>query len=106
MPDPTRLKAKDLPVTFGDYRLEAVLGQGGMGKVFKAVFFGKKGFQKECALKVMNVQGEDLEKRFMKEAQKGADLRHNNIVSTQNFGVCEGVPQSQRHSSRSDRQRL
>lgn len=77
-------------VTIEDkYRIDAMLGAGGMGKVYKAtrLFIGD-----EVAIKVLHsdqvVNTEAIE-RFRREAQAAARLKHQNAVIIYDFGVSD-----------------
>ena len=75
---------------FGEYRLLAPLGRGGMASVYKAERRGEI-----CALK-RPLSGfldepEFLE-RFQREAEIGRTLHHPNIVRILERGAVEGVP--------------
>jgi serine/threonine-protein kinase len=81
----------DLPQVPG-YRVEALLGRGGMGVVYRAwhlrlnrVLALKMLLAGPCALP------EELE-RFLREAQAVAGLRHPNIVQIYDVGDVEGRP--------------
>ena len=70
----------ELPAAFGRYELTSLLGQGGMGKVYRATLTGPSGFRKEVALKVIKAQDSDdrdaaLES-FVREARVCGLLRH------------------------------
>jgi serine/threonine protein kinase/HD-like signal output (HDOD) protein len=72
--------------TLGSYRLTAVLGEGGMGKVYLAehTVIGRK-----AAIKVLNpaVAGStEVAARFFQEARAVGELRHPNIVEVTDFG--------------------
>lgn len=63
------------------YRITAILGQGGMGTVFKAY---DENLAKEVALKIMGnrlAKNEGFLKRFRTEGISQAKLQHPNIVS-------------------------
>jgi len=79
------------PRPFGeDYVLQGVLGEGGMGQVYRA---WQKSLRRPVALKVMRpstVLGEEAIQRFQIEAQAAARLRHPNIVSVHQVGVHHG----------------
>jgi serine/threonine protein kinase len=77
------------PATLGEiiggYRLDAVLGRGGMGWVYAAthVRLGRK-----SALKVLSpalVTSDDYVSRFLREARIVNDVRHPNIVDVFDF---------------------
>ena len=82
----------DLPVTFGRYVLESVLGEGGMAKVFRATLQGPAGFSKVVALKVIKggvYIGESEQALFLQEARLGGLLRHPNLVDVYELGKAE-----------------
>ncbi len=82
-----------LPVTrtIGDkYRLEQLIGRGGMGAVYEARDLG---LGRQVAIKIMLGGGfghETALRRFRREAQAVARLNHPNIVSLYDFGELEG----------------
>ncbi len=74
---------------FGSYELLALLGKGGMARVFRAVRSGPHGFSKEVALKVLDPTATataDQIAGLTDEARLGGLLRHQNIVSTDELG--------------------
>ncbi len=92
---PDRLVATDLPVAFGRYELLEVLGEGSMGRVFRAELQGPAGFRKPVALKVVRAgsamaTGEEAQALLVREARVGGLLRHPNIVDTYDFGAVHG----------------
>ncbi len=77
----------------GRYRVERLLGKGGMG----AVYFGRHlVIGREVAIKFLHAElavDEDVVKRFYREAQAAAAIRHNNIIDVLDVGVTpEGEP--------------
>ena len=88
------LTSADLPVPFGRYVLESVLGEGGMAKVFRATLHGPAGFTKAVALKVIKgglheQMGELQHELFLREARLGGLLRHPNLVDVYELGEVE-----------------
>ncbi|NUN49938.1 MAG: protein kinase [Candidatus Brocadiae bacterium] len=76
----------------GPYRVEARVGRGGMGEVWKAV---EDGLDRHVALKVMaSALAGDPEyvKRFRNEARAAAALVHPNIVNVFGVGEVRGLP--------------
>lgn len=76
----------DLPESLGRFRIERLLGQGGMGLVYLA-HDPKK--DRQIALKVMAIEKADnptLVKRFRSEAMATRELRHENIVGVYEAG--------------------
>ena len=65
--------------TLGDrYRLEQLIGEGGMGAVWRAKdLLSLRVF----ALKILKPSGQDAARRFLREARVMASLRHPNVVT-------------------------
>ena len=83
----------ELPRRFGGYTLEELLGVGGMGRVYRAVFHGPAGFTKPVALKVLKARNQDhLQAFFGREARIGGWLHHPNVVEIYDFGSQDGTP--------------
>ena len=75
-----------LGLTLGRYKINSLLGEGGMGAVFKA---RDETLKRDVALKVMNPQFSRLpnfQERFLQEARTVARLSHPNIVQIFDFG--------------------
>ena len=74
------------------YRLERLLGQGGMGAVYLATHLGTGRY---VALKLIAPQfmrNEEFVERFKREARAAGRLRHPNVVDVTDFGFSgEGV---------------
>jgi len=65
----------------GHYRLDAKLGEGGMGVVYQAT---DEKLHREVAVKVLHphlLQNENLKERFRREARMHAKLMHPNVVT-------------------------
>src|SRR5262245_46509828 len=76
--------------TLGAYDLQGLLGQGGMGAVFRAVH---RGLKQPRALKVLPPHlawDKSFVERFQQEATIAASLRHPNIVLIYDIGEEEG----------------
>ena len=83
--------------TLGPYRLESVLGEGGMGLVFKA---HRDGDDRPVALKVLKRQlSGDLifQQRFQHEARAAAEVRDRHLVA-----ILESAEWDGRHCLASD----
>src|SRR5438105_2389527 len=66
--------------TIGHYKVEAKLGEGGMGVVYRAL---DTRLQRSAAIKVLTAEGiasPERKKRFMQEARAASALNHPNIV--------------------------
>ena len=79
--------AKFLGKTIDDrYRVESVLGKGGMGVVFEAV---QTSVQRRVAVKMLNPSLADTPsffERFKREAELASRLHHPNIITIFDFG--------------------
>ena len=74
-----------------EYDVVELLGQGGMGSVYKAV---QKKLSREVAIKVLPkalAQDTTFVERFSREAQALAALNHPNIVTVHDTGALDGV---------------
>lgn len=70
------------------YRLERLLGQGGMGAVYLATHLGTERY---VALKLIAPQfmrNEEFVERFKREARAAGRLRHPNVVDVTDFGFA------------------
>src|SRR5881227_3706162 len=70
------------------YRLERLLGQGGMGAVYLATHLGTERF---VALKLIApdfMRNEEFVERFKLEARAAGRLRHPNVVNVTDFGFA------------------
>ena len=73
----------------GRYRIDAVLGKGGMGRVYKGEHTG---IGKAVAIKVLHAnlgRSREATQRFQREALASGRLDHTNIVGVSDFGVLE-----------------
>lgn len=73
----------------GKYRLERLLGQGGMGAVYLATHLGT---ERPVALKLIAPQfmrHAEFVERFKREARAAGRLRHPNVVDVTDFGFAE-----------------
>ncbi len=85
--DSNRINAADLKVgdDLGKYKLDKFLGQGGMGRVFRAV---DPHLQRPVALKVLTGNIDQLQsERFVKEARAVARVTHPGIVNVYDAGI-------------------
>jgi len=86
----------DLPETIGRYRIEGLIGRGGMGVVYRA---RDPNIDRTVALKVIRLPEDsddeamaDLRERFGREARAAGKLVHPNIATVFDAGEDGGVP--------------
>jgi serine/threonine protein kinase len=82
-------RAEPLVGALGRYRLERVLGEGGMGVVHAAF---DPALERRVALKVLRNRDDDGEQRerLMREARAMARLTHANVVTVHEVGSADG----------------
>lgn len=84
------------PRRFGRYELTGLLGEGGMGRVYRATLTGPSGFRKELALKVIRAKDDSdpaaAVAAFIQEARVCGLLRHPNVVDVYDFGATDEQP--------------
>jgi len=80
-----------MPFTFGPYRIERLLGKGGMGAVYEAedLTSGRR-----LALKALghSLDSPDTRKRFLREGRIAASINHPNSVYVYGTEEIEGAP--------------
>jgi serine/threonine-protein kinase len=72
----------------GRYRIEALIGRGGMSDVYRGTDVMLK---RQVAIKILTDRSEDLRQRFLREAQSMARLNHQNIVGVYDAAQSDGV---------------
>jgi serine/threonine protein kinase len=73
----------------GRYRVDAILGKGGMGRVYKAEHTS---LGRAVAIKVLHTRlggSKEAAQRFQREAMASGRLDHPNIVAVSDFGTLE-----------------
>jgi serine/threonine protein kinase len=78
--------------TIGNYEVQRLIAEGGMGRVYLAVH---PGMGRQAAVKVMssgNATDPEIVSRFITEARAANAIRHPNIVDIYDSGVIEGGP--------------
>ncbi len=76
-----------MPEMIDHYRIDHMLGQGGMGVVYQATDMN---LQRPVAIKIMHphlAANPEFQQRFLQEARAAASLEHPNIVRVLYFGV-------------------
>ncbi len=86
--------SEELKGTFDRYTIEGVIGEGGMGRVYRA--YDPK-LRRRVALKVLRTdtplfEGDEAARRLLREARAAAMLNHPNVVSIFDVGESEGQP--------------
>ncbi|MBL8683884.1 MAG: serine/threonine protein kinase [Myxococcales bacterium] len=85
-------KSLDGALLAGRYRIEARLGSGGMGEVYRAV---NEALGRPVAIKVLHpemLRNDEIVERFMREARAATLVRHPNVVDVLDVLEHEGVP--------------
>ncbi len=73
------------------YRIEMLIGRGGMGVVYRAV---QSGLERVVALKVIApelLDDEDVRRRFLSEARAAASVEHPNVIPVHDAGEDDGI---------------
>lgn len=90
--DPTRGADDERAGTaFGEYRIESLIGTGGMGNVYRAT--ARDGAA--VALKVIKAdlaRDTTFRRRFMREARIAQSVRNPHVVSVRDTGEHDGLP--------------
>ena len=76
-------------VIAGKYRIDAVLGRGGMGAVYRATHVM---LNKTVAVKTINrdlIESAEMVQRFQREARAATSLEHPNIVAVYDLGQAD-----------------
>ena len=77
--------------TIAGYRIESLIGRGGMGTVYLAEHIG---LQRKVALKILSADLADdvnFRERFVRESRMAASIEDPNIVPIYEAGGSEGV---------------
>jgi hypothetical protein len=84
-----RRVGSETPAAIGRYRIDRVLGQGGMGRVFKAY---DPDLDRHVALKVLlGEPSSEAHARLLREARAMARLDHPNVVTVHEVGTAGEV---------------
>ena len=82
----------DLPLTIGQYRLESLIGRGGMGDVYRAENLLLKRAEAVKFVRSKLSASPEAIQRFREEIESTAKLLHPNIVTVFNAGEFEWRP--------------
>lgn len=77
----------EIPKRIGHYEIDAVLGSGGMGQVFKGYDSNLNRF---AALKILHAETPQLNRRFAQEARLQAKIDHPNVCKVYEVGEVDG----------------
>ena len=78
-----------LGTTIGNYRLDSIIGRGGMGTVYRGEHVY---IEKRVAVKVLHAQfaaSEDAITRFLREARAASSINHPHVVDVTDFGPID-----------------
>src|SRR5947199_2863069 len=81
VPGPTILASK--------FRIEARLGKGGMGTVYRAMHLGLKRYVALKTLLPHNQSQSEFADRFKREAEASGRIKHPHVVDVMDFGFAE-----------------
>ena len=75
---------------FGSYRIEGLLGEGGMGSVYRA---RRDGADADVALKIVKAEfasDAQYRQRFLHEARAAATVQHPHLIGVVDAGEIDG----------------
>jgi serine/threonine protein kinase len=75
-------------VLAGRYRIEALIGRGGMADVYRGV---DTTLERPIAIKILTDRSDPVLRRFLREAQSMARLNHRNVVAVYDAGQADGL---------------
>jgi serine/threonine protein kinase len=87
---PDNLSLSVIGTSIGNYQIQRLIGEGGMGKVYLAEH---PGIGRQAAVKVLtpsDAADPQIVSRFITEARAANSIRHPNIVDIYDSGVLEG----------------
>src|ERR1019366_4063308 len=87
---PQRTPGSPMITKIGNYDIQAELGRGGFGRVYRAY---DPQVRRQVAIKVLSSDGDpDMLGRFRAEAGTTGNLNHKNIVTVYEYGEQDGKP--------------
>jgi serine/threonine protein kinase len=75
-------------VLAGRYKIETLIGRGGMADVYRGV---DTTLERPIAVKILTDRSDPVLRRFLREAQSMARLNHRNIVAVYDAGQADGL---------------
>ena len=88
---PTQAPQLQAGATFADHRIDGILGQGGMGVVYRAIDLR---LNRQVALKIIKPElsmDDDFRRRFRRESELAASVRQQNVVTIYQAGDSDGL---------------
>ena len=84
----------DTPRTLGRYEIVSLLGQGGMGCVYKALdpMIGRPVAIKTLSADLSAEELAEFKRRFFREARTAGRVAHPNVVTIYDVGEADGTP--------------
>ena len=93
---PDKITEKELPLQLERFEVLALLGEGGMARVFRVRTNEATGLPRDCALKVLHRvhsrRDPMLARALQREGRVGGLMNHPNIVQTYDIGLIAGQP--------------
>ncbi len=86
------LRSYEIGSEFAGYRIDALIGRGGMGEVYRA---WNPRLETRLALKLLGPEFADndlFRERFIREARAAASLDHPNVIPVFDVSESEGIP--------------
>lgn len=78
--------------TVGPYRIEATLGEGGMGSVYRAIRLDDGSVVALKVVKSKLAADKSYARRFAHEARAASRVRHKHLIPLLDFGEADGRP--------------
>src|SRR5664279_1888106 len=76
----------------GAYRIEAEVGEGGMGRVFRARHLPGDGIVALKVIKRALAVDSDFRRRFLREARAAGEVSHPHLLGVSDSGEADGQP--------------
>ena len=88
----TNISSIQQPVEISGFVITGVLGQGGMGTVYRAT---QRSLGRQVALKVISPESAadpEFAERFLREARSAGSISHPNVITCFDAGIDQGQP--------------
>lgn len=83
--------SSEFPILLEHYEIHGIIGEGGMGRVFKAYHLNLKRFVAIKTLRIDHRSGSDLVGRFKQEMELVGQMDHPNVVRASDAGEKNGI---------------